>query len=355
MARGDSSIRVNIIGDARSLQDASGKAEKSVKGIGSAAKVAGGIVAGAFAVDKLLDFAQSALTEVDRIGDASARLEAQLGDLSAPLIEAAGGLEHLGQSRQDVLELSARFTDLATAAELSADQIAKGAPAAVEAAGALALLGIGGGDAATVLDLIGKAASGMDKPLKELGITLTDAEVEARAMADTGKTNAEALTEQELAAARLVLIMEKLEPRIVAVTEGEADLEQRQATLQAKFETFTGKVGEAIEGPLTDLLTWALLLTDQLGEAQTALKSVDAAFDQVTGSAKAQVDQLRELVGWLAQVARFLPGGGALSFGSQVVGRGGNVTLNVQGGSPEVVEQAVRNAIVTAGGHGPLE
>ena len=357
MARADSTVRVNIIGDAKSFQTAAAKSEKAATGIGKAAKVAGGIIAGAFAVDAVLDFSQSALSEADRIGDATARLEAQLGDLSQPLIDAASGMEELGQSRQDVLELEARFTDLATAAHLSAVEIAANAPEATEAAAALSLLGIGGGEAATVLDLIGKAAGGADKPLKELGISLSDAEVEARAMRDTGKDNADALTDQELSAARLALILEKLQPRIVAVTEGEADLEQKQKELDARLETFTGNVGDAIDGPLTDFLTWLILTGEEADRGAKSLQRVSDAFDNVGGSAQEQIDDLRAFLDVLRQIAGFIPGTGALSLGSTVVGNGTRsgqgATVVVQGGSPEVVEQAVRNAINRLNGTGP--
>lgn len=359
MARADSTVRVNITGDAKSFQKAARQSEKASGRISSSAKAAGLVLAGAFTVAAVTDFAQSTLAEADRIGDATTRLEAQLGDLSKPLIAAAGDMEKLGQSRQDVLELEARFTDLATAAQLSADQIAAGARPASEAAAALALLGIGGGDAATVLDLIGKAAGGADKPLKELGITLTDAEVEARAMKDTGKANAEALSEQELSAARLALVMEKLAPRITAVTEGEADLEQKQGELQAKFETFTGKVGEGLEGPLTDLLTFLIDTGEEAGNAADALRRVETVFDNVGGAAQEQIDDLRDFLNMLKQIAQFFPGGGAISFGVGLVGTSGGtrpsnhaprpgITVQVQGGSPEVVEQSVLKAIQQA-------
>ena len=367
MAGANSTVRVNIIGDARSLQQAAGKSEKAVGGIGKAAKVTGGIIAGAFAVSAITDFAQTALSEADRIGDATTRLETQLGDLSGPLIEAAGGMERLGQSRQDVLELEARFTDLATAAELSGEQIAANAASAAEASGALALLGIGGGDAATVLDLIGKAAGGGAKPLKELGISLSDSEVEARAMADTGKDNADALTEQELSAARLALILEKLDPRVRAVTEGEADLEQKQLELSARFETFTGQVGDAVDGPLTDLLGFLIALGEELGRDTQAIKSLDPVLDKMEGGFADAANALRDLLALLAQLAQVTPTGGTLGFVSGAFGTSGGgsrpsnnpvhpgITVQVQGGSPEVIEQAVKNAIRSASGHGPLE
>lgn len=360
MARADSTIRVNVIGDASSLQDASKKAEKSVSGIGKAAKLAGAAIVAGFAVDQVLDFAQTALGEADRIGDASARLEAQLGDLATPLIEASAGFEQLGQSKQDVLELEARFTDLATAAELSAEQIAKNAPSATEAASALALLGLGGGDAATVLDLIGKATDGATKPLKELGISLTDAEVQARAMADTGKTNAKSLTDQELAAARFALIMEQLGPRITSVTEGSADLEQRQSELQARFETLTGKIGQAVEGPLNDFLGWVLEGIDGLGQLDQFVELVDKSIRDALTPIARMADNLRGLVGVIDDVLSGL--GKILGIGTvhvgvnggRVVGSPSNVTVTVQGGSPEVVQQAVQQAIVHAQGTGSI-
>lgn len=359
MAGADSSIRVNIIGDARSLQDAAKDSGKAVGGIGKAAKLAGGAIVAAFAADAVLDFAQTALGEADRIGDASARLEAQLGDLSGPLIEAAGNMEKLGQSRQDVLELEARFTDLATAAGLSAEQIAKNAPTASEAAAALALLGIGGGDAATVLDLIGKATDGASKPLKELGISLSDAEVQARAMADTGKTNAKSLTDQELAAARFELIMEKLGPRITAVTEGSADLEQKQGELQAKFETLTGRIGEGLEGPLTDLLDWILSGIDGLGMLGDFMALVEQRFRDALGPIADVADAIGDVIDNIGDALRGLGVLGGTNVrvaanGGRIVGSPSNVTVTVQGGSPEVVEQSVVKAINHAAGTGAL-
>lgn len=361
MARADSTVRVNVIGDAKSLKAAAKESEKAVGGIGKAAKIAGGAIIAGFAADAVLDFAQTALGEADRIGDATARLEAQLGDLSQPLIDASQGFEKLGQSRQDVLELEARFTDLATAAHLSAEEIANSAPKVVEAASALALLGLGGGDAATVLDLIGKAADGGTKPLKELGINLSDTEVEARALADTGKSSADALTDQELAAARLSLIMEQLQPRISAVTDGTGDLEQKQNELQARWETLTGKIGQGLEGPLTALLTWINEGVDGLGELDLFIELVDKSLRDILGPIARVADALADL---LDNIHDVLEGLGLIDHkvaagvqGHQrgvPTGVGGNNggTIVVQG-SPAVITAAVQDAIRELNGTGP--
>lgn len=251
MARADSTIRVNIIGDAKSLTKAADKAEGSIKGMNSQLLKVGGIVAGAFVTREIIDFGQTALDEADRVGDATGRLEDQLGNLSGPLVDAADEFARLGASEGDMLELEARITDIGIAAGISKGELADMADDAAATAAGLAL--ITDEDADVWIDRIGKAAGGAEKPLKDLGINLTDTEVAARALADTGKDSAEQLTENELAAARLELILEKLTPRLEEVNTGTGDLEQKQAELQARMETLTGKIGEHLEGPLNDL------------------------------------------------------------------------------------------------------
>ena len=369
MARADSSIRVNIVGDAASFKKAAGQSGDAATGMGKTMAKAGAVIAGAFAVDAVLDFAQTAIAEADRVGDATGRLEEQLGDLSGPLIDTADQFSDLGQSAQDMLELEARLADIGTAAGVADDKLAPMAVSAAETAAALSL--ITDMDAATILDLIGKAGAGGVKPLKELGISLSDAEVEARALADTGKPTADALTDGEIAAARFQVVLDKLAPRVATVTEGEGDLEQRQVTLQAKFETLTGKIGDAVDGPLADFLTWVLNGIDGLEMLNAVAGKTDDKFDAITGAAGEAVDAIRGLLALISQVP--LPGVSGSALGSAFVGQGGggsrpsnhagrpgtstaqSVNVHVQGGSPEVVEQAVRNALRIAGGHGPLE
>lgn len=360
MGNADSTIRVNIIGDARDLQAASKDANRAIGGIGKAAKIMGGAIVAGFAVDAALDFGQTALDEADRIGDASARLTSQLGPLAPALIDTAGGFEKLGQSRQDALEMEARFTDLGIAAGVAKDQLVTAAPSVVEAASALALLGKGGGDAPTIIDEIGKAAGGSNKPLRDLGINVSDAEVAARAMADTGKTSAGALTDNELAAARLKVIMEKLAPQVKAVTDNSGDLEQKQSELQAKFETVTGKIGQALEGPLTDLLTWINEGIDGLSELDDFIALMEKNLRDALGPIARVRDALEGLLGMIGDALDGLhellsPSNARITAnGGRIVGSPSNVTVTVQGGSPEVVQQAVQQAIVHAQNTGTL-
>lgn len=362
MARADSTVRVNVIGDARSLNKAMDQSASSTDKLAAGARGLGGAIVAAFATDKVFDFAQSALSEFDRVGDATARLEEQLGTLADPILASADSLHALGLSRQDVLELGADFADLATSAGVADDKIAGATVRVAEAGAAIALLT--DKDAASVIDAIGKAAGGSERQLRELGINMTDAEVAARAMRDTGKGSAEALTENELAAARLDLILEKLAPRIDSVTQGTADLEQRQSELSARWETFTGQVGESVEGPLNDFLGWLLAGMDGLAGMEDALPNLSAALFKVHGPLATLTDGFSALVDVISEALRLIgqfdatkidgrgsgAGGGFGSSSASGGGGGGGapgagVTVQVQGGSPEEIQQAVYAAI----------
>lgn len=245
MTTGTSTIRVSILGDAKKLVGAVGEVDKSLGGMGKTL-LKGAIALGA--IREGFGFAQDAIGEADRLGDATKRLELQIGDLSAGVVKTAGSYRDLGLSSQDVLELAANFADIATAAELSDQTIAANAAQVAALGQAVALLGDQSPEA--VVELIGKAAAGGTKPLKELGVTLNDTDVIMRALANTGKDNAKSLTEQELATARLALIMEQLQPKLTEATTGTGDLEQAQAKLDASVEELQGKLG----GPLSDAL-----------------------------------------------------------------------------------------------------
>jgi hypothetical protein len=349
----DSTIRVHILGDAKGLSATLKQGEKSVGGFdASARKLVGGIGI-AVAADKFLDFANDALGEADRLGDATERLGLQLGDLSPPLEAAAGGFAKLGQSKQDVLELEAAFADIATTAQVGEPAIAGFADEAAATAAAVALLG--DQDAATVIDLIGKAGAGSEKAMRALGISVTNTEVVARALADTGKSTADSLTEGELAGARYALVLDALKPKLDAVAEGSADVEQRQSELQARWETLTGSIGAGIEGPLTDLLGWILAGIDGFDKLGAHIDATGDRMVILEAAAKGLIDVLQAVltllgsipqgIGDALNIPRLPLQGGGFAQGS--LDRPTNVTLNVQPRDSADTERAVIDAIRT--------
>lgn len=356
---GNSAIKVAILGDAKGLQKELATSERGIKGFATSGKaLVGGIVA-AGAGAAVLDFAQTALGEADRLADAGQRLQLTLGDdLAGELQKSADKMSDLGLSAQDVLELEAAFADTATALGAANPAIASFADDAAATAAAVSLLGDQSPD--EVIDLIGKAAGGSEKALRALGINVTDAEIAARAMADTGKRTADALTDADLAAAGYALVLEALQPKLDAVANSSGDVEQAQAALEAKFETLTGKIGAGLEGPLNDLLQWMLNgiegwemladavpgFMDELRKLETPLGNVADLLADIVGLAG---DFIRlDLGGILGRIGGIGgPRGGKVTAGDVSRSGGGapSVTVNVNGGDPAETERAVRRAV----------
>lgn len=260
MARADSTIKVTILGDAKNLIGALGTADKATGGlVTSGAKILGTGIA----VRKGFDLINDSLAEADRRGDAIQRLERSIGKIdTAKLVDTSDAFSDIGASSQDILELEAIWADLGTSAGIAKQPLADNAEALSIAA--LAAAQVHDADPSAIMDAIGKAAGGSTRGLKPYGVDLTEAAVQQRALQDTGKDNPKMLTDTELAAARVALILEAFNPLVQDATTGSGDLAQKQDELGAKFETVAGKIGAGLEGPLGDALDWVNDMVDAI-------------------------------------------------------------------------------------------
>jgi len=350
---------VGIEGDPKGLQRTLATSERDIKGWGSRVNkaVAGLVILGGVKIAG--DFAGDAIAEADRLGDAATRLELQLGKLSDPLKDTAGDFADIGLSAQDVLELEAAFADVGTALKVADPLIAQLADDAAATAGAISLLQDKKPD--EVLSLIGKAAGGSIKAMKELGISVDETEVVARALKDTGKLNAEALTDQELAGARMEIVMERLAPKLKAVESGEADVESATRGLGARWETFMGKLGQHLEGPLSDLLTWFSDMLDAIPNAIQGWQKLGRVIGDALTPIARVADVLREIDRLLRSIfsasgqspfdfSDFPTGGGGFSALAETGGMTGGgylaapVTFNIYG-DPAAIRAAVVGAL----------
>lgn len=294
MARGKSVIDVLIIGDAKKLVGAFNQVDQSTGGLlKSAAKLA---LTGV-AIDKGFEFIQDSLGEADRLGDAMQRLNGQVGELDAQkLKDTASAFSDLGLSAQDVLELEAGFADLATSVGLSDDAITDFAPQAAAAAGALSL--IREEDPSTIMDLIAKATGGSARAAKELGVALIDTKDPA---------------------AQFKNIMAQLAPQLDQVTKGGKDVEQQQRKLGAQWETLQANVGQLVEGPLTDLLSFINDEIEALPHAIEGFHKLGIVIVNAFENALSPLARLNDALGDLGDTLRSLPvvgnifGGGGLS------------------------------------------
>lgn len=345
----DADILVRVRGDAAGLSSAMAEGDAATGRFtsGNIAKV-GGVVAGAFATAGIIEFGATAFAESERVSDAVGRLTGTIQDdaLVQGLQDRADDFEEFGQSKQDMLELQAIFADIASSLGLTGEPLATFTAKGAEAAALLATLN--GGDAADWVDKIAKAAMLGEDDLAALGIHLTTAEVEARALADNGKDSVDMLTDAELAAAGYDLVLERLNPKLDAAGELTGDLTDRQAELNAKWETFTGEVGEFLEGPAEGLLDWMIsgkegweLFADALPEDK--LRAVFGLLVKI-----ADLNPLGPDFGGIAdQLNQGAASGGSGNKSGGAAAKSSNVTIYVQDSSPDATERAVIDALNT--------
>lgn len=274
MATASSVIKVSIIGDASKLKKSIGQANAGVGGFQSNVKKAafgiGAALGGLFAISKGFEFIGDSLNEADRLGDSMDNLNRIIGKVNtAKLREAADEFQDLGLSSQDVLELSVGFARIAKAAGLKPGLIADYADDVAAVAQALSLVDEKGRDAQQIVDIIAKAIrkpfTGKSKELGILGIKASEARVIKEALEASGKVNPDNLTDAELAAARLMIIMDKLKT-VIPEALANPDLEMKQAEMNARIEELQGQLGTAIAPVLADSLQGLMDVLDNFSD-----------------------------------------------------------------------------------------
>lgn len=336
MATADSIIRVSIIADAQKLQKGFKDADKATGGfLGSAAKVAGGVLA----IDKGFELIGDALGKADAVGDAMSRLEFTIGKVNADkLHDMAFDFEHIGLAAPDVLALEGAFAGIGTAIGLNKDDIANFADDVITIADKLSDQDPAGRDAAFFVDAIGKAAGGATKPLKDLNIAVDENAVVQRAMHDSGKDNPKLLTDSEKAAARFHIIMEKLNPVLDDATKGTQDLGDKQATLRAKFDNAMTRIGEGLQGPLADLLTFFADELDAIDNAIDGWKSFGKVIEETAGEMVTPLGKVRDLI-------QDIKSGIAFISGNPVIPPGGAIPVTGFGRKPATSESGTKQAV----------
>jgi hypothetical protein len=286
MATASSVISVAIVGDSKKFQKAVGGADKSAKGLAGSLKGAavgiGAALAGLFAINKAFDFLGDSLNEADRAGDALSNLNRLIGKVETKKLDkVADDFHDLGLASTDVLELSVGFARMARAIGLRPGLIGDYADDVAAVAKALSLTDEKGRDAAFFVETIGKFIQGPNKVRQGniLGIKVSEARAIKEALKETGKASADMLTPAELAAARLKIAIQKLQPEVDKALES-PDLELRQEQIQARIKELQRDIGEGLSPIIADLLKNLLDISESEWVADM-MKGVDVVKDGI--------------------------------------------------------------------------
>jgi len=338
----------HVTGKAKAGAD--GIEEGSRRGVGALSKITGalgpigGVIGGAFAVGQVAGFGK----EMYGLGqelDVYNKKADTVFEGGSELVKAWADQnnEAMGLSKEKLTGLAAGFGDLLKPMGFTAEQAGKMSTEVVGLSGALSAWSGGQTSAAEVSDILAKAMLGETDGLKQLGISISQDEVNTR-LARDGK---EKLTGAELAQAKAIatqqLIMEKSTDAQKAWADGSMDgiknsntltatFEQLKATLAEKlmpiFQRVTGWIvaeavpfiGRLFESGKQLWNEWAPAIGDAIttiwARAQPVFDALRAAWDFVVGLFTQGADDIGNKSSWLGETVDKLGAMFSAAFGA---------------------------------------
>ncbi|MBK6442797.1 MAG: hypothetical protein IPF90_11780 [Actinomycetales bacterium] len=265
--------------------------------VASMAKRVGGLMAGAFVVERVVDFFKSS---IDAAGEANAAVQRSsiVFGANSKTIEAwaKGAARNFGISEQAAISSAASFGDMfaqigftsAAAAGMSKDVVALAAD----------LGAFKGMKTEDVLERIAAGFRGEYDSLQVLVPSISAAAIEQQALTATGKKSADSLTSQEKAAATLAVVMKGAGNATGFYAKHAQDKAQVEKTAAAATEELVAKVGQRLLPAYTALVSFG---------RDHVIPFLSGTVDVVSAGADA-LAPMASAVGALASGFRDLPG-----------------------------------------------
>lgn len=316
-AAGSRTLKLTLLTDTDKFSRGLSDAESRTKRFGGKLRDFGAIAATAFAAAGAAALAVGAhvleagakFEDMDK--KASTVFGNQLGTVQAWADANAGAM---GLTSRELTGLSANFADLLIPMGFTREQAAEMAMETNELSGALSKWSGGTRTAAEVSEILAKAMLGERESLKELGVSITEADVQTRILEKGQQDLTGAAREQAEALATQELIMERTVDAQKGWAEGQDDLSVKINTLKAKVKEFKE---QAIEKLLPFVIAaaekfqeWAGVLSEQLAPHLEALKAwwaengpaimetAQALWETLTEAFTAIGSAIETVIGW---------------------------------------------------------
>jgi phage-related protein len=222
-----------------------------------AAGAAGGVIA-------LAGFTQELFTNALDAEAATFRFEQTLGEMAGAVEQIdVGGLNEsigdlalrLGSGDDEIRQVVASFFELGTASGRSAGQVAESSEQLVALAARARALNPQLGSVDQIAQSLQSSLARGGRTLAQFGISLTAAEIEARALADTGKDTSDELTQFDKAAAGAAIASERLGDSLATdIAKGAESPALALDKLTTQFSEFLEGIGAPLVAPILDFL-----------------------------------------------------------------------------------------------------
>jgi len=292
--------RVIITGDVKDLEKKLGQAEGSIagfsnrsskafKGLGIAAAGIGAAAVGGFAIGS---WALEQGTQVETFG---AKADVVFGDQAESVKTWADEVNgSLGLSEAQVLGLAGAMGDLLVPMGFSRDAAAEMSSETIELAGALSAWSGGQKSAAEVSEVLTAAYLGERDGLKALGVSISQAEVDEKALEIARLDGRDAITEQDKAMATQQLVMEKTSDAQAFWNSEQAESIKKSNEMKAKFADLKDEVATRLLPVVNRLVAWAV--DDMVPAFEDIASWVQENWPQIQATITDAVQQIMDVV-----------------------------------------------------------
>lgn len=281
--RADGSIIIDTRVDTRGMTTGLDRCRNKVEGLGSSFKKLGAIIATVFAVKKIIDFSKecielgSSLAEVQNVVDVTFGKSSAAVEKFAKEAATAYGLSELS-AKQYTSTIGAMLKSMGFAEDAAADMSIQMAGLAGDMASFYNL------DTDAAFQKIRSGISGETEPLKQLGINLSEANLEQFRLNQGMATAYKNMSQQEKALLRYNYLLSVTSDAQGDFARTSASWANQTRILSLQLQSIKAELGQG----LINVLTPALQIINKMLAALARLASAFRAFTELITGKKAQ-------------------------------------------------------------------
>lgn len=291
--RADGTVIIDITADPKQAINGINNVEKSVNGLASAAKKLTGILVAAFAVDKIVQFGKEAIELGSDVAEVQNVVDVAFGDMSYMVEDFADrAITSFGMSELAAKRTASTYMAMASNMGVTQQQAAEMA---------ITLAGLTG-DVASFYNISQELAdiklrsvfTGETETLKDLGIVMTQANLEAYALANGINRSFQSMSQSEQLILRYNYVLDQLSLASGDFVRTQDSWANQTRILSMQWQEFMSIIGQA----LIQVLLPVIRVLNQIVSALIDIANAfNASISSIFGGATTQIQQTQAAVG----------------------------------------------------------
>ena len=291
--RADGSVIIDITADPQQAINGINRVDKSVNGLANTAKKLAGIFAAAFAVDKIIQFGKQAIELGSDVAEVQNVVDVAFGDMSYMVEDFADkAITSFGMSELAAKRTASTYMAMASNMGVTQQQAAEMA---------ITLAGLTG-DVASFYNISQELAdiklrsvfTGETETLKDLGIVMTQANLEAYALANGINRSFQSMSQSEQLILRYNYVLDQLSLASGDFVRTQDSWANQTRILSMQWQEFMSIIGQA----LIQVLLPVIRVLNQIVSALIDIANAfNAAISSIFGGATTQIQQTQATVG----------------------------------------------------------